>query len=167
MADEDTAAVPGRPAAEGSQLQSLRERRQAAEKKLHIDLVVPRLDPPVFVRFNAVPIHVINAVSKQYAKSKDPEVDVIFESVILTRACAGVFEVVDGQERSIDPAGGEWPTFGEPVLAELLGLPVGSSAVDVVRGLYLTDGDIMATGAQLREFSGYSAAELERDFEGN
>jgi hypothetical protein len=152
-----------RPAAPGSALSSIRARRQAAADKLYIDLAVPRIDPPIFVRLRPVTQTEINRINGQHAKSKAPDVDVVINAVTLSTACLGVFGEVDGKPDG-DPD--TWPKFDED-LAELLGLPAGSTAVDVVRGLYLTDGDVIATGAELAKFSGYSWQDLERASEGN
>lgn len=162
MTDELQAAGD-RPAAAGSALANLRERRAAAAKNLHLDLAVPRLEPPVYVRFRPVKIEEINRVNAQYAKSKAKDVDVIVNAVILSHACLGVFGEADGQ-----PAGDPetWPRF-DSELAQLLGLPEASGAVDVVRGLYLTDGDVIATGSRLSDWSGYAWQDLERDAAGN
>lgn len=165
MADLETG---DRPAAPGSVLASLRDRRKAAEQKLHLDLRVPRLEPPVFVRFRPVTQAEINRINTQHAKSKAKDVDVIINAVSLSTACIGVFDEVDGKLRSIDPEGDadEAPRLDER-LAQLLELPEGSTAVEVVRGLYLTDGDIISTGARLAQWSGYAWQDVERESEGN
>lgn len=165
---QQSAEVGDRPAAAGSALSSLRARREAAVKKLHLDLAVPRLDPPVYVRFRPIGQAEINGINARHAKSKAKDVDVVINAVSLATACLGVFDEVEGQLRSIDPSGDadDAPTFDER-LAALLELPEGSTAVDVVRGLYLTDGDIIATGARLAQWSGYAWQDIERESEGN
>jgi hypothetical protein len=162
-----TDAAPGRrPAAAGSVLSSLRARRDAAKKGLHLDLAVPRLDPPVYVRFAPVAQAQIDRAQKRHEKSKDVDKSVIVNAVLLADACRGVFEIIDGEEVSVDDRDrdGDWPLFDER-LAELLGADV-TKAADVVRALYLTDGDVIATAEKLAEWSGYSAEDLE-EREGN
>jgi hypothetical protein len=152
-----------RPAAAGSPLAGLRARREKAQQELFLDLQVPRLDPPVFVRFAPAVQSQIDRANKRHEKSKDADKNVIVNAVILAEACRGVFEVIDGEPVSVDDADrdGDWPRF-DGQLADLLGLDGESvQAVDVVRGLYLTDGDIIATAAKLAEWSGYSLEDLE------
>lgn len=164
MTEEHTPDQAGaRPAAPGSPLASLRDRREKAREELHLDLAVPRLEPPVYVRFAPVEQSQINRINERHRKSKDKDKDVIINALVLTEACRGVFEVIDGESVSVNPGGrdGDWPRF-DPELADLLGLnPDETKAVDVVRGLYLTDGDIIATASRLAEWSGYSMADLE------
>lgn len=150
-----------RPAASGSALSGLRARRQKAVEELHLDLPVQRLDPPVYVRFAPATQSQIEAITKRYSKSKDKDKTVTVNALILAHYCRGVFEVIDGEEVSVDESdrSGEWPRFDER-LAELLGLE-SDRAVDVVRGLYLTDGDVIATAGKLADWSGYSIEELE------
>jgi hypothetical protein len=155
-----------RPAAPGSALSSLRARRQKAAEELHLDLAVPRLDPPVWVRFAPVEQGLIDRANKRHEKSKAQDKNVVINAVILADACRGVFEVIDGEEVSIDDndRDGEWPRFDDQ-LADLLGVEAGKAS-DVVRALYLTDGDVIATATKLADWSGYSLADLE-EREGN
>lgn len=168
MSDETTTPAE-RPAAPGSLLGQLRARREAIEAKLHLDLAVPRMEnPEVLVRFRPVTSAEITRVADQHRKNKAKDVDVIINAVHLAAACEGIFYLHEGQPVGIngktDPD--EWPRFDQEV-AESLGLPDGSKAVDVVRGLYFTDGDIISTGAELLVWSGYARQDLERDAEGN
>jgi hypothetical protein len=159
---------PGpRPAASGSALASLRARREQAKDDLHLDLAVPRLDPPVYVRFAPVEQALIDRANKRHEKSKAQDKNVVINAVILADACQGVFEVIDGEEVSVDDRDrdGEWPRFDEQ-LADLLGVDA-TKAADVVRALYLTDGDVIATATKLADWSGYSLADLEERAEGN
>lgn len=156
------------PAAPGSTLASLRDRVARVKETLYLDLEVPRLEPPVFVRYRPTTQGRLNAAGKLASKlSKGDDGDVVANAGILASACIGVFEVIDGEEVSIDPEdrAGDWPTFG-PHLAELLGINT-RKASDVVRALYLTDGDIISTVTKLGVWSGYAQEQLERDPEGN
>lgn len=165
---EETGAPGERAAAPSSQLAGLRARRQQVVDKLYTDLAVPRYDPAVFVRFSPIADHKVNAINKQAGKSKDPERDVVANAKALADVCVGVFEVIDGEEVSIDPDDrhGDWPKF-DARLAELLGMSGdASNASTVVRGLYFTDGDIMSTAQKVAEWSGYSLNGVE-EREGN
>lgn len=159
--------VEEQPAAEGSVLATLRERREAAKQKLTKDLAVPRLDPPVYVRFKPLATRRLNAANKQAAASSDKDAEVIANAGILAEACVGVFQVIDGAEVSIDDSNldGEWPRFDKR-LAALLGVKAGKAS-EVVRALYLTDGDIISTVNDLGVWSGFAREQLERDSEGN
>lgn len=156
------------PAAPGSPLASLRERREVAVSKLFTDRVVPRLEPAtVWVRYKPIPQRRIEAANKQAAASKDKDRDVIANAAVLAEACLGVFEDLDGKLVSIDPEDrdGDWPTFNDR-LAELLGVRAGKAG-DIVRGLYLTDGDVISTVREVVKWSGFVDEQLERDDEGN
>lgn len=148
-------------AAPTSRLTSLRARRQAAVKELHADLEVPRLDPPVYVRFRPVTQAETETVTKRFAKSKDKDKTVLINAVLLAQACQGVFEVIDGEEVSIDDQDrhGDWPKFDD-TLAELLGVEA-TKASDVVRALYLTDADVISTAVKLAEWSGFNLEAIE------
>ena len=67
----------------------------------------------------------------------------------------------------IDPndRDGEHPKFDRR-LAGLLGVPAGKAS-QVVRALYLTDGDIISTVNDLGIWSGFAREQMERDPEGN
>lgn len=154
------------PAAEGSVLATLRERREQAVAALHKDLRVPRLEPPVYVRFRPISQPAIEQANKRASASKADDAATAANAAVLAGACIGVFEVdEDGAEVSVDPDNATWPQFDKR-LARLLGVKAGKAA-DVVRALYLTDGDVIATVTKLAEWSGFNEAELERDAAGN
>lgn len=158
------------PAAPDSRLGGLRARRQKAEKTLHLDLVVPRLDPPVYVRFRPLKQRELDAANEVGRKSNDPDRLVITNALVLTHACVGVFEVVGGKPRSIlvdgttDPA--TWPKF-DAALAADLGLPEDTSAKDIVRGLFLADGDVISAAGELADWSAQAQRRLDEETEGN
>ncbi len=165
--DFDSDTPDEAPVAEGSVLAGLRERREQAKTKLVKDLAVPRMDPPVYVRFKPIPSRRLTAANKQAAASGDKDAEVIANAGVLAEACLGVFEVIDGREVSIDPndRDGEHPKFDRR-LAGLLGVPAGKAS-QVVRALYLTDGDIISTVNDLGIWSGFAREQMERDPEGN
>lgn len=155
------------PAAPGSVLASLRERRAGVVQALYTDLEVPRIPGPVYVRYKPIPQRRITAANTQAAASKDKDADVVSNAAVLAEACLGVFEVIDGCEVSVDDSDrdGEWPKFDRR-LAGLLGIPW-SKGGDVVRGLYATDGDIISTVRKVVVWSGFVDEQQERDEEGN
>lgn len=167
--DRDALADSGKPAAPSSQLSRLRDRRQKVVDALQIDYAVPRYDPPIWVRFRPVGDGEASRINKSIEKSKDDEVNVIANAKILANACLGVFEIIDGKEVSLDPENPDELTKFDERLARELGLPESARGVDVVRALYATDGDVIATAQRLSEFSGYSLANVEEreDREGN
>lgn len=171
-ADCDTgAATQPRPAPPGSALGSLRDRRRKAVDALFLDLAVPRYDPPVFVRYKPLTDARMAAINDRFSKAakKDPEANLRANATALADACVGVFEVTaDGQEVSVDPddRGGDWPRFDDR-LGALLGLEGTTSALQVIRTLYLTDADVNATSAKLAEWSGYNLEAVEERETGN
>lgn len=152
------------PATVGSNLKS---RRDKAIEELFTDYKIPRYDPPIYVRFKPVPQDRIDAAEKAAERSKAKDAKVAANAAILANATIGVFEVIDGRKVSINPADrdGEWPKF-DSGLAELFEVQATKSA-DVVRAVYMTDGDIIATVTQLGVWSGFNLDDIQKDFEGN
>lgn len=172
---ETPAEATASDAPRGSALASLRDRRKEAASKLFIDLEVPRLEPAVFVRFGPIPLGKVEELQEKVRKSSDKKHRAINANAALLveavqgeaadAATLGVFEVVDGKKVGIDGSPTDWPKFDER-LAELLECSA-ARASDVVRGLYLTEGDIVSTVGRLLEWNGFAAETLEADVEGN
>lgn len=139
-----------------SGLARLKETRKAALETLHLDLSVPRLDPPVVVRFRPLTQAEIKTITKRFASNKTADSVILHNAALLAEACLGVFGLDENGEPVEDPD--DWPGFDE-TLAEILGLDGASSAVDVVRGLYLTDGDVSSAADRLVEWSGWRRAD--------
>lgn len=152
------------PAAPDSPLAGLRASRDKARQKLTTDLRVPRLEPEVYVRYKPIPLGRINAVNTALGKSKATDKEVSANAAILADVCVGVFTVDEDGEPVGDPS--EWPRFDQD-LAEILGVPKLNRGSAIVRELYLTDGDIVATVRKLSEWSGFAHDQLEREAEGN
>lgn len=153
-----------RPAAGGSPLANLRQRREAKVAKLYMDLSVRGLEPLV-VRYRPVTAAEITRTNKRFEKSKADDVDVLINAVILSQACLGIFDKPDATASV--PTNEAWPRFDKD-LAQSLGLnPEAVQGVDVVRALYLTDGDIISTGAELSQWSGFTLSDVDRDVAGN
>ncbi len=160
--------------ADTSPLGLLRARRDQVRANLHIDLDVPRYDPPIVVRFQPVPLAEIEAFNRRYAKEKNGSV--LANAAVLAKACVAVMEYdPDGGtddegnplKVSLDPEDRDGVLQFGPRLAELLGSPMAKKAVHVVQALYATDGDITSTADKLAEFSGYTGQRTESEFEGN
>lgn len=168
------------PVPSDSPLADLRKRRQAALETLYLDLKVPRWDedggPAVYVRYAPIdPAAAIKAVQKRSkARPRPDDYQLLATIDVLLGACRGVYAVegdpADGQVtryslRDGDPYG-EWTRFDHD-LANTLGIEH-ERAVDIVRGLYFTDGDILGAYAQLSEWSGLTAqTQADEAFLGN
>lgn len=151
-------------AAEDSLLGDLRGDLEKAQRRLHLDLRIPRVEPPLFVRFTPMPKSVLDKANESIRDSKDDDRVVVANAVALTHVCAGVFrEGTDGR-----PAGNpeQWPKFDQR-LAGMLGLPADCGAVAVVRKLYLTDGDVIAACADVAEWSAQTERRAQEEHEGN
>jgi hypothetical protein len=174
MSDEHDTA--GTPAAAGSPLSSLRDRRKARRKKLHLDLKVPGYDPAIFVRFQPASQSKLISEIKRAEKSKDQHAIALANASLLIDACQGVFQVDEHKrEVSIDPDNltadpSEWLKFG-PELGELLADKEAGEllvkASDVARALYDNDMALGAAADRLIEWSRTMNEELERENEGN
>jgi hypothetical protein len=128
-----------------SALAALRARREGARNERHLDLRVPGLEPPLFVRYGPVAKGVAEDITDRWKNSKDKDATVKREAQLLAEACRGLFELDDsGNKVSPDPddRGGDWPRFDEH-LARLIGSDK-TSALDLLREVYEEDGDIMA-----------------------
>lgn len=151
------------PAAPGSALADLRQRREKAKAKLHLDLVVPRLDPPVGIRFRPIHQREVDAVLASIRESKDPDRLVVGNATHLANACLGIFEIADGKPVG-DPS--TWPKF-DAALAELLGVPQDTPPRALVQLLYLADGDIIGAAQELADWSGQTERLLAEETAGN
>lgn len=147
-------------------LGQLDKRRQQILEKEWLDLAVPRwTDPEIFVRYKPVEHEHFSRGTQRVDKAtpKDrPKVELEVNIDILVRGCIGVFARIEGKDYSLRPGDphGDWTTFDED-LAQNLGLPSGAGARQVVKGLFIIDGDIMSHGSSLGEFSGYKEAEAD------
>lgn len=162
-------------------LGNLKERRQQVVEKQYLDRAVPRWsDPEIFVRFKPVDHATIRKAMdatddsggnrrqrREAGKKARGELQANID--VLIEGCVGVYAVLDGNRerkyslRKGDPRG-EWTKF-DPELADNLGIEAGS-ATEVVRALYLADGDIMTTAGAIAEFSGYREDTADEAIEG-
>lgn len=169
-----------RPAAPASPLADLRSRKTKILESLFNDLKVPRWDddggPAVYVRYKPASATKIASAMDRRSKQKKILGDdwiIAAQADVLIDSCVGVY-AVDGDEkysfRPDDPFG-SWTRF-DPDLAASLGLSAGEGgkpveAVDVVRALYLTDGDLTLAYNSLCQWSGTTSEEAEEAHQGN
>jgi hypothetical protein len=173
-ADGGTPAVPATAAARLSRLGDLKERRQTILEQAVLDRKVPRWnDPEIWVRYKPIDHSIIRAGYSRIESAppaKKGEVEVNSNADLLIRACVGVYaklpEDTEG-EYSLRPGDPEGvPTRFDPDLATNLGLSDKSTAREVVRKLFITEGDIIAHAKAVAEFSGYTEDETDTDFLG-
>lgn len=156
--------------AASSILSSLKERRKEVLEAQVLRLAVPRWEDPVIViMYKPVEHGFIKSVQTRVEKAKADrraEVEVEANVDILIRGCLGVVAIVDGKEYSLRPGDEEGePTVFDADLAENLGVDgVGGkspTARQVVRELFITDGDILSAANELIKFSGYQETEAD------
>jgi hypothetical protein len=144
-----------------SVLARLGKRREEIIAKDTITLRVPRWsEPDIWVEYKPVSHTLIkralSAVDR--AKGRDKaEAEVDANADVLIAGCQRVYAKLEGEDdefslRPDDPRG-EYTTF-DGDLADKLDV-ADRRARAVVRALFLTDGDIIATAERLTEFSGY------------
>lgn len=152
-------------------LEHLKERREAIAESELLTLAVPRWsDPVIKVVYRPIDHGIIRAAqtrvekapkAKQFAAEVDGNVD------LLIRGCKAVVAVINEQEYSLRPGDHEGePTTFDKDLALNLGLPDGSTARQVVKALFITEGDILSHGKSLVEFSGYRETEADEIISG-
>jgi hypothetical protein len=155
-----------------SVLQQLKNRHEEIKQNDYIDLPVPRWsDPEILVRYQAVDHGVIRKGGQEVDKAparRKPDTEVNANCDVLARACVRVFARIDGEEFSLKPGEprGDFTKFDRD-LAENLGLdPDQSSARQVIRKLFFTDGDILSHAQKVAEFSGYREQEADEGLSG-
>lgn len=130
-------------------LKNLKQRREELAGSLLLPISVPRWEDPAIV-LQCAPLshHEIRRGAVQVEKAKD-------------KAAAEVNSLADVVIRStkrIDVENESFPGFGAE-LAEALELDPESSARELVKALFFTEGDIMMVGSAVVEFSGYRNAD--------
>jgi hypothetical protein len=177
--DDDQTSSENVPAAPSSALARLRARRQQPLTQLHIDLAIPRYDPPIYVRYKPIAQTRLEEIGKRAEKSKERDATAIGNATVLAESCVGIFELdhdqldedgnptpvsIDPDNPSTDPE--KWHKFDKD-LVTLFALDAAPRAAEIVRQMYFTDGDVAASVVKLGEFSGYSETDLERAYTGN
>jgi hypothetical protein len=147
-------------------LGSLRERRAQILEEQILPLAVPRWDDPkIVVKYKPVDHAIIRGIERQVdaAPKKDrAKVELNGNCDVLIRACTAVVAVLDDEEYSLrlnDPHGE--PTIFDRDLGANLGLEPHATAREIVKALYITDGDILAAASAIGEFSGYRNQEAD------
>lgn len=150
---------------------SLKQRREEIAKALTIDLKIPRWDSPeLFVRYHPIDNGELQEkIAKREGQRPRPkDWSTLTNADILISCCEGVYACLgsDYEEKfslRLDDPNGPWTKFdGE--LAVAIGLPVDAKATQIVRAVYLTDGDLIDAANKLLEFSGQSNEEINKDF---
>ena len=157
------------PAAPRSGLAAIRGKRAEAVKALHIDLPVQRSEEvfgqTVFVRCRPYTDAERKAVTKRVEKLKSKADEVAENASLLAKCTLGIFTADERDNPD------EWMRFDRELAALILDEDESevsvATAAEVVRLLYLTDGDILSSAAKLTEFSGYSLEELDEATSGN
>jgi len=172
------------PAAAGSPLASLRDRKAKLVEKLYLDLKVPRWDddggPAIFVRYHPAKLGKVASASTLREKQRKQWGDdwaLIAQADVLIDCCAGIYASENGKRaddpevgdvyslRPGDPTG-DWTTF-DPDLAANLGLDEHAGAVATCRALYLTEGDLTLAYTALIAWSGDVSDDTEETNRGN
>lgn len=150
-------------------IKSLKDRRNTIVGKLFKDLTVPRWHedggPKIVVRYG--PIHTTRLEKSIEARHDQDEATLNTTADAMVDACIGIYTVNDEDEklslRDGDPHG-TWTKFDQD-LAKSLGLPpLNSTAADVCRYLYLTDGDLLEASNTLIAWSAIATDKADEDF---
>lgn len=150
----------------GSPIKSLAARRAEITEHTITERHVPRWnDPEIVVVYGPAPHRLVRKVTE----AKTPEAEVDIHADLLVNACQAVYGIVDGKRYSLreGDANGE-PTRFDADLAEALGLPdpLHSSAREVVRALFMTEGDVISEAAAVAAWSGYKREDADRTISG-
>ena len=135
-------------AAPRSILAGIRAQRDAIKAKLFTDFSIPKYEN----------LHV------RYKAPTKADLAELHEALILAKCCLGIFSRDENGKPLGDPA--DWPKFDHE-LAEALGLPEDTRAVEVVRALFATEGDVMAQSAALIRWAGFAEEQALEEHEGN
>ena len=169
------------PASPGSPLVDLRKRREEKRDSLHLDLEVPRWDEDggpfqVWVRYKPARHSLAVTSAEKRQKTNDPDWVTLANADSLVDACVGVYVKVKGQPFTL--SGGQWVSFDRETagpeewvsvtggrveeLNEALGVQA-HSAVETLRALFFTDGDLVLHALKLGQFSAVSAPEADEE----
>lgn len=152
-------------------LGELKTRRDEIVHSEHLDLQVPRWnDPEIIVRYKPAPHATIRRIQERVEKAPKKErfeAEVSGNCDLLIHACDAVVARIDGQDYSLKPdePKGEFTLF-DADLAANLGLPEDATAREIVRTLFITDGDILSHAQSLVKWSGYRETDADERLEG-
>lgn len=156
-----------------SVLGRLAQRRQEVAEDQVLTIPVPRWsDPTVKVRYGLLDSDTLDKGRQALEKAQKnkgkgnrvAEANLNANIDILVAACQAVFAELDELPEEtfsmrIDDENGQ-PTLFDPDLAAALALHDGATARQVVKALFISDGDIMAHASEVVEWSGYKRAEM-------
>jgi hypothetical protein len=149
-------------------LASLKNRRAQIVDEMYIDVQVPRWESPeIFVRFKPVSTVKLSAAIDRRRKQKGDDWSLLANADMLIESCIGIYAVLDGdhdKKFSLNPGDplGAWTKF-DPTLGKVLGVDV-QRATDVVKELYLTEGDLIDTANKLFKWSNVANDEADESF---
>lgn len=165
-------AEPGPvPAAIGSPLFDLRQRRGEINARLYLDLQVPRWHddggPEIWVRYRPARAVTAQKSIQRRAEKKDDEALINTEADVLVEACVGVYAKVGEQTFSlrVGDAEGTWTRFDQD-LAVALGLDPNdkeTTAAATCRALYFTELDLISAASDLGAWSGQASKKAEEE----
>lgn len=153
-------------------LDNIAGRRQEIRESLTEDIPVPRWeDPEIIVKFAPIEHDDLNkarSVVQKAQRGARSLAEINANADILIKACRAVVARIEGQEYSLRQGDRDGdPTRFDKDLAKALGLDADTAtARQVVRSLYLTDGDIIATADRLVRWSGYRLQQVDQELEG-
>lgn len=171
MSEQQEGTVQGVQTNGLSILGRIKERRQEVIEAQVLKLPVPRWsDPEIIVHYKPVEHAFIRSAQDRVSnapKDKRYALEVQGNSDILIRGCLAVVAIIDGKQYSLR-AGDEngEPTLFDRDLAETLGLDDGATARQVVKGLFIAEGDIMSASQSLVSWSGYKETEADATIQG-
>lgn len=153
-----------------SVLGHLKDRRQEIASAQVLHRKVPRwTDPEIWVMYQPVDFDPADKARREADKVQGPaqSTAILLANVdCLILACVGVYAILpDDEERthlSLRPnePNGELTKFDKE-LAVALGLNSQATARQVVRTLFITEGDILNHAGELAKFSGYAGGEVD------
>ena len=149
-----------------SVLASLRKSIEQDVQERFIDIEVP--DRGMVVRYGEVDAdEVFEIVERRRKQYKAKKIDLfnfnyLAACDILARSCLGMYSTED----EAPPVGSELPVFGDPDVAEALGIEPGR-AVDAVTALYRLKAHVTQAAQEVTAFSGLGDQSAERDLLGN
>lgn len=156
-------------ASDTSSMGSLRDRLRQAKEERRLPKWVLAPDegtPGILVEYRPIDWEELEAIRKANGKGKGRKADtaaLLTACDILIRCCLGIYTAHDDDPDERD----EWrplttdepTTYGSPELSAFLSDPTRGvevrTARQAVRGLYATDGDVMAAADEVVKFSGY------------
>lgn len=153
---------------------TLRARREKTREALYVDIPVPRYDPPIYLRCVAVPQGELESVNKVTEKSKHSDKTVRGAASVLIKTCRGIY--VDGDSEKpedrvsadIDNPDQDPPVFDDRLAALLLdeSEKAPTAGADIVRLLFATDGDVIASSIKYQAWFFANASDDEDSLAG-